>query len=130
MQVPTCNGGSRLGGRSRSHPPSVEIVEPRCRICRNSAVRRAVNGLLDWRGAPLPDGGTIGYQDILTAIRKDNLVPSYCGRLTYTSLWNHAQRHHDQDSVTAYWTSRLNRELSEVLATLNVFGDAPQDAPC
>ena len=78
-------------------------------------MRRAVNDLLDWHGVALPGGGRIGYRDILTAIHRSDIVGACCGRLTYTSLWNHAKRHYDQEAVTAYWTGRLHTELSTVL---------------
>ncbi|OBF98878.1 hypothetical protein [Mycolicibacter sinensis] len=78
-------------------------------------MRRAVNDLLDWHGLPLPDGGRIGYQDILAKVHRSDLVSSQWERVTYTSLWNHAKRHYDHDAVTAYWATRMDKELSDTL---------------
>lgn len=120
MQVATTTGG-------RSPSPAedlqwairhLEIVEPRCHICRNPAVRRAVNDLLDWHGAPLPGGGRIGYRDILTVVRRKGFGRSPGARITYASFWNHAKRHYDHEVMTAYWTRRMDTELYEALTRL------------
>lgn len=42
-------------------------------------MRRAVNDLLDWHAVALPGGGRVGYQDILTAIRRSDIAGACCG---------------------------------------------------
>jgi hypothetical protein len=64
---------------------------------------------------PLPDGGRIGYQDILAKVHRSDLVTSQREHVTYTSLWNHAKRHYDHDAVTAHWAARLDSEMRNAL---------------
>ena len=78
--------------------PDFERREPRCRICRDEAVRVVVNELLDWRGVPIIREGRKTHRITLTEILRD-LAPLNEGRdktdrLTYDSLCVHAKRHH------------------------------------
>jgi hypothetical protein len=56
---------------SAAGPPrdTFEPKEPRCRVCRDEAIRVLVNQLLDWRGAPIFLGPgkvhVVTYTDIL-----------------------------------------------------------------
>jgi hypothetical protein len=96
-----------------------ERREPRCRICRDPDVRRLVNQLLDWRGAPiiLGRGKThrISYTDILRDLEPLNEGRDKRDVITYDSLWIHAKRHYDLAGITAYWTARMHKELMKAL---------------
>ena len=68
-----------------------ERREPRCRICRDEAVRILVNELLDWRGVPIILGRGKTHRITLTEILRD-LEPLNEGRdkkdqITYDCLW-------------------------------------------
>ena len=67
----------------------IEPTEPRCRICRDPAVRRLVNDLLDWRGVPIILGGgkrhRITYADILRDLEPLNEGRDKRDRITYTA---------------------------------------------
>ena len=97
----------------------VEPREPRCRICRDEAVRVRVNDLLHRRGAPifLGRGKThvVTYADILRTLESLNEGRDERDRITYDSLWIHAKRHRDIAGVAAYWAARMNRELRSAL---------------
>jgi hypothetical protein len=94
-----------------------ERREPRCRICRDEAVRVVVNGLLDWRGVPVIRTGGKTHRITLTEILR-SLEPLSEGRderhrITYDSLWIHAKRHYDLAGTAAYWSARMSKEFKE-----------------
>ena len=93
----------------------VERREPRCRVCRDEAVRTLVNKLLDWRGVPIRQAdGTphkITYASILRDLEPLNEARHGWVRITYSSLWVHAKRHYDIDGIVAYWGARIHKEL-------------------
>jgi hypothetical protein len=97
----------------------IEPREPRCRVCRDPGVRRLVNGLLDWRGAPIILGRgkthVVTYADILRDLEPLNEGRDERDRITYNSLWVHAKRHYDIEGIAAYWTARFPRELRTAL---------------
>jgi hypothetical protein len=98
----------------------IQPREPRCRICRDSHVRRLVNDLLDLRGAPaIVVGGNKGrritYTDILGWLEPLNEGRDEHDRITYSSLWIHAKRHHDFEGIAAYWESQMVKELRHAL---------------
>ena len=72
-----------------------ERREPRCRICRDEAVRILVNDLLDWHGVPIILGRGKTH------------------RITYDSLWVHAKRHYELAGITAYWRTRTHKVFVE-----------------
>ena len=92
-----------------------ERREPRCRICRDEAVRILVNELLDWRGAPVILGrGTthlVTYADILRELEPLNEGRDKRHRISYESLWIHFQRHYGLAGRVAYWRTRMDKEL-------------------
>ena len=73
--------------------------EPRCRICREEAVRLEVNNLLDWHGVPVfqerGKSRRVTYAEILRDLEPLNEGRDKRDRITYDSLWVHAQRHYD-----------------------------------
>ena len=78
--------------------PDFERREPRCRICRDETVRVVVNQLLDWRGVPVILGRgkihRITLTEILRSVETLNEGRDARDRITYDSLWIHAQRHY------------------------------------
>jgi hypothetical protein len=99
----------------------IQPREPRCRICRDSHVRRLVNDLLDLRGAPaIVVGGNKGrritYTDILGMQEPLNEGRDERDRITYDSLWIHAKRHYDLAGIVAYWSARMYKDLRIALA--------------
>jgi hypothetical protein len=94
--------------------------EPRCRVCRDPFVRRRVNDLLGRRGFPvvLEDGRfhQITYADILRALEPINESRDKRDRITYDSLWVHAQRHYELAGIAAYWRSWMDKEVRNALA--------------
>ena len=99
--------------------------EPRCRICRDPAVRRLVNDLLDPRGVPvILEGGSmrhrITYTDILGMLEPINEGRDKGDQITYDSLWIHAKRHYDVARVAAYWGARMDKELRSALGITGV----------
>jgi hypothetical protein len=110
---------STKSGKPSPAAYAVEVVEPRCRICRDPTVRRLVNSLLDWRGVPLPMDGAkshgITYADILGVLEPLNQGRPERDRITYDSLWVHAKRHYDFAGIAAYWGARLDTELRNAL---------------
>ena len=90
---------------SCSDPEDLWPREARCRICREPAVRRVVNDLLRWRGAPviLDNGQTrqVTYSDILRDLEPINEGRGEMEQITYYSLWNHDRRHYDLAAVAA-----------------------------
>jgi hypothetical protein len=111
LQRSSAKSGDPGGGRL-DH----EVVEPRCRICRDPGLRRRVNQLLDWRGVPIPEGGKTyritSYRTILAWINKER--PD-ADQITYDSLWIHSKRHHELAGVVAYWSARIENELRDAL---------------
>jgi hypothetical protein len=98
----------------------IERREPRCRICRDEGVRRLVNRLLDWRGAPVADSQgkrhRVSYADILRAVGPLNEGRDGKDRITYDSLWVHAKRHYELAGIAAYWRTRMGKELRKALS--------------
>ena len=93
--------------------------EPRCRICRDEAVRVLVNKLLDWHGAPIILGrgktDVVSYADILRDLEPLNKGRDKKDRITYDSLWVHAKRHYDHAWILADWRARMPKELMNAL---------------
>lgn len=93
--------------------------EPRCRICRDDAVRIRVDALLDWVGVPIVLGPNkfhvVTYADILRDLEPLNGRRAPKDRITYNSLWVHAKRHYDLSGISDYWADRLDKEFREVL---------------
>jgi hypothetical protein len=86
---------------------AIERREPRCRICRDEAVRVLVNTLLDWHASPPSWAVATGHVDTYAAILRE-LEPVNKGRdkknrITYSSLWVHAKRHYELAGITDYW---------------------------
>jgi hypothetical protein len=99
---------------------TVEPIEPRCRVCRDPAVRRLVNDLLDWHGVPvILEGGSklhrITYVDILDMLEPVNEDREERDRITYDSLRIHAKRHHDLEGIVDYWSAWFHREVRKAL---------------
>ena len=99
----------------------IQPREPRCRICRDSHVRRLVNDLLDLRGAPAivvggNKGRRISYTDILGMLEPLNEGRDKGDRITYDSLWIHAKRHYDLAGIVAYWSAQMDNELRKALS--------------
>ena len=94
-----------------------ERREPRCRVCRDEAVRVVVNELLDWHGVPilLGRGKThlVTYAEILRNLEPLNEGRDERHRITYDSLWVHAKRHYDLAGTAAYWRTRMFKEFTE-----------------
>lgn len=93
-----------MGSLEFSIPTNEIRIEPRCRICRDAEVRTRVNELLKWVGVPIPirRGRThrVTYTNILRNLEPMNEGRDAKDRITYASLWVHAQRH-----VDVVWTS-------------------------
>jgi hypothetical protein len=93
--------------------------EPRCRICRDDAVRIQVDRLLDWVGIPIMMGNNkfhvVTYADILRDLEPLNGRRTPKDRITYNSLWNHAKRHHDLDGLLDHWGRRVEKEFEDIL---------------
>ena len=101
-----------------------ERVEPRCRVCRDPAVRRLINARLDWLGTPIVLGQgkshTITYVDIWRGLDCVNEGCDPKDRITYSSLWVHAKKHHDWAAVAAYQMANLLKELRKTLGISKV----------
>lgn len=101
-----------------------ERVERRCRICRDPALRKLVNDLLDWRGTPIPKHpgkfGVITYMEILGALDPVNQGREPRNQITYDCLWVHAKRHHDVTAVGAYLTAHIVEEFVKALGSSKV----------
>ena len=84
----------------------VERREPRCRICRDEAVRVLVNQMLDWHGVPIGLGPgkphVVTYADILRELEPVNKGRDRKNRITYSSLRVHAKRHYELAGITDY----------------------------
>ena len=80
-------------------------LEPRCRVCRNDALRAKVNGLLAV--------GT-SYAMVLRAIENDNAGLDRRDRVTIDSIRNHTTRHFDVQNVArATYREILERRAEE-----------------
>lgn len=106
----------------------LEVVEPRCRICRDPQVRRLANHLLDerrllnavitTRSASTATSGVpkkITFASILAQLEPINEGRPKGDRIIYTSLWNHARRHDSTEGRAAYWAARVSKELRRAL---------------
>lgn len=105
------------GGTSRS-AGILEVVEPRCRVCRDPHVRRLVSDFLDWHGVPLAEGAklrSVTYKTILDWLKPINDGRSEGSRITYDSLWVHAKRHYSLEGVVTYRSARMNKDLRKAL---------------
>ncbi|SPM32359.1 hypothetical protein MRAB57_157, partial [Mycobacterium rhizamassiliense] len=95
-----------------------EPREPRCRVCRDEAIRVLVNQLLDWRGAPILLGPgkvhAVTYTDILHDLEPLNARLDKKTKISYHSLRAHAERHHSAAGRAAYWESRIQKKLAEL----------------
>ena len=79
--------------------------EPRCRVCRNDAVREKVNGLLA-RGA--------SYAQVVRALAADNAELDKCDRVTVDSIRTHCGRHFPvQSFAKATYREILERRARE-----------------
>lgn len=71
------------------------MVEPRCRVCRDPALRRRVNRCWTCGRFPVPGGGEISYTAILDGLepfnavlppkRSDHLIPA-CGTMLAATM--------------------------------------------
>jgi hypothetical protein len=96
-----------------------ERVERRCRVCRDPDVRRLVDHLLDWRGTPIigsrGKAQVVTYTDILRWLAPLNEAREKGQRITYDSVWNHANRHYGLAGIVAYWRGPVIREVVNAL---------------
>ena len=101
-----------------------ERREPRCRICRDEAVRILVNELLDWHGVPINLGRgkthLVTYADILRDLEPLNEGRDKRERITYDSLWVHAKKHYNLAGIAVYWRARMAKELRNALGDSGV----------
>ena len=65
-------------------------VEPRCRVCRNDALRRKVNDLLS---------GGASYAMVLRTLEQDNAKLDKRDRVTIDSIRHHTRRHFPVQNV-------------------------------
>jgi hypothetical protein len=80
-------------------------LEPRCRVCRNDALRRKVNGLLAVGAS---------YAMILRAVEADNGTLDNRDRVTIDSIRNHTVRHFPVQNVAkATYREILERRAKE-----------------
>lgn len=101
----------------------LEVVEPRCRICRDPLVRRRVNELLDWRdlsnvlqrwatsSPELVPARSVTCRSVLASLSDINEGLEERDRISYSVLWVHAKRHHEADGFLAHWATKLDKEL-------------------
>jgi hypothetical protein len=109
--------GHLVSTGSEAEGPDVWPREPRCRVCRDPAVRRLVNDLLDWHGIPIISVGgnrtrRVTYADILGPVNEGREERD---RISYSSLWIHAKRHYDTAAMADYWERWFYRELGKAL---------------
>ena len=84
-----------------SQPP----LEPRCRVCRNDAVRQKVNDLL-----------VVGasYAMVVRALEEDNNKLDVSDRVTVDSVRNHCSRHFPvQNAAKAVYREIIERRAQE-----------------
>lgn len=93
--------------------------EPRCRICRDDAVRVRVDERLDWVGVPIILGPNkvhrVTYADILRDIEPLNTGRAKKDRITYNSIWVHAKRHYDLEGLVDHWSAKVEKEMEDTL---------------
>ncbi len=81
-------------------------LEPRCRVCRNDALRKKVNDML---------AAGASYAMIVRALAADNAELDTCDRITIDSVRNHCARHFPVQNVA----NATYREILERRATAN-----------
>src|SRR4029077_4989795 len=80
-------------------------LEPRCRVCRNDALRRKVNDLLS---------GGASYAMVLRALEQDNAKLDTRDRVTIDSIRHHTKRHFPVQNVAkATYRRILERRAQE-----------------
>lgn len=80
-------------------------LEPRCRICRNDAVREKVNALL---------GSGATYRAVLRAVGDDNDKLEKRDQVTISSIRNHTARHYPvQNAAKASYRSILEERAKQ-----------------
>jgi hypothetical protein len=80
-------------------------VEPRCRVCRNDALRRKVNDLLS---------GGASYAMVLRTLEQDNAKLDTRDRVTIDSIRHHTRRHFPVQNVArATYRAILERRAKE-----------------
>jgi hypothetical protein len=80
-------------------------VEPRCRVCRNDALRHKVNDLLS---------GGASYAMILRALEQDNAKLHQRERVTIDSIRQHTKRHFPvQNAARATYRAILEQRAKE-----------------
>ena len=79
-------------------------LEPRCRVCRNDALRRKVNDLLA-TGA--------SYAMIVRALAADNAELDKCDRVTIDSVRNHTSRHFPVQNIAKATYRRILEQRAQ-----------------
>lgn len=108
-----------ISAGARAEAAAGLLPESRCRICRDPRIRRIVDELLSWRGAPVRVGTR--FRCITLAEVHRRLAPINADRglgdqISYTSLWNHRWRHYEVDGVMARVDARLLKHLQRLSA--------------
>ena len=86
-------------------PVASGFLEPRCRVCRNDAVREKVNELLA-RGA--------SYAQVVRALAAADAELDKCDKVTVDSVRNHCSRHFPvQNAAKAVYRDILERRARE-----------------
>jgi hypothetical protein len=102
--------GAELSGERR---------EPRCLVCKDAHVRRLVDHLLDWVGTPVIKRrgkfSEFTYADVLRSLEPLNQTRDKRDRITYNSLWNHANRHYGLAGIATYWRGQVVRDVVNAL---------------
>jgi len=101
-----------------------EPREPRCRICREEALRDHVNELLEWHGIPLFQKGAkthrVTYADIIRNLEPLNKTRAKKDRITYDCLWVHAKRHYDVVGTAAHFKAQVDKMLKAAFGSSKV----------
>ena len=80
-------------------------LEPRCRVCRNDAVRQKVNDLL---------AGAASYATIARTLEEENSKLDDRDRVTVDSIRNHCARHFPvQNAAKAVYREIIERRAQE-----------------
>jgi hypothetical protein len=80
-------------------------LEPRCRVCRNDAVRQKVNDLL---------AGAASYATIARTLEEENSKLDVRDRVTVDSIRNHCARHFPvQNAAKAVYREIIERRAKE-----------------
>ena len=107
------HGHERGGTPAVDSPEPAEVApvangfhrEPRCRVCRNDAVREKVNGLLALGAS---------YAQVARALAADNAELDKCDEVTVDSVRTHAARHFPVQNVAkAIYREILERRARE-----------------